>query len=261
MPSFSPDRCLAGICVVFIDGILIRGRAIIGAIGIGGDGVKHLLGVAEGATENETVVADLIVDLRERGLTAQDGLLFVLDGAKALRSAVRRVFGERALVHRCQVHKSRNVADYLPPEEREFAIRKMEAAWRDEDAARGELTLKALARSIDKAHPGAGGSLREGLHETLTISRLGLAPHEALWRTLRSTNPIEQAFSVCTTTHGNVKHWQSGDQALRWVAAGLSHASKGWRRIRGYRQMPLLIAALKRHVQSIDQEAADRVAA
>lgn len=251
----------AGICVVFIDGVPIKGRMIIGAIGIDQDGIKHLLGIAEGATENETVVADLIADLRDRGLSARDGLLFVLDGAKALRAAVRRVFGERALVQRCQVHKSRNLAGYLPQEEREFAIRKLEAAWRDEDAVRGEQTLAALARSLDKAHPGAGASLREGLAETFTISRLGLTSQEALWRTLRSTNPIEQAFSVCRTVHGNVKHWQSGDQAMRWVAAGLTQASTGWRRIRGYRQMPLLVAALKRHVQSIDQEVADRVAA
>jgi putative transposase len=139
--------------------------------------------------------------------------------------------------------------------------RKLEAAWRNPDADRAERSLLALARSLEKAHPGAAASLREGLRETLTITRLGLAPHEALWRTLRSTNPVEQAFSVCRSEARNVKRWQSGEQALRWVAAGLEQASTGWRRLRGYRSMPVLLAGLKRHVNAIDQEVADRLAA
>jgi len=251
----------AGIRVVFVDALEIKGRAIVGALGVDETGAKHLLGIAEGATENATLVTGLIADLVERGLTAEAGLLFVIDGAKALRAAIRRCFGERALVQRCQVHKARNVAEHLPEAERPFLRRKLEAAWRQPDADHAERSLIALARSLERAHPGAARSLREGLHETLTITRLGLASHDALWRTLRSTNPVEQAFSVCRTEARNVKRWQSGEQALRWVAAGLEQASAGWRRLRGHRSMPLLLAGLKRHVNEIDQEVADRLAA
>jgi len=251
----------AGIRVLFIDCIEIKGRAIVAALGVDVTGAKHLLGIGEGATENARLVTSLIEDLVQRGLCAEEGLLFVIDGAKALRSAIRRCFGERALVHRCQVHKARNVTDHLPERERPFVRRKLEAAWRDPDARAAERSLGALARSLEAAHPGAAASLREGLSETLTVTRLGLAPHEALWRTLRSTNPVEQAFSVCRTEARNVKRWQSGDQALRWVAAGLQQASSGWRRLRGHRSMPILLAGLKRHVDAIDQEVAGRLAA
>jgi putative transposase len=250
-----------GIRVVFIDCVQIKGRAIVGALGVDADGRKHLLGIREGATENARLVTALIEDLVERGLCAEDGLLFVIDGAKALRSAIRRCFGERALVHRCHVHKARNVADDLPRSEHAWVARKLLAAWRDPDPVRAERSLAALARALEKAHPGAAASVREGLHETLTITRLGLTAHDALWRTLRSTNPAEQMFSVCRTEQRNVKRWQSGDQALRWVAAGLEQASTGWRRLRGHRSMPVLLAGLKRHVNQIDQEEADRIAA
>jgi putative transposase len=251
----------AGIRVVFIDGLEIKGRAIVGALGVDEGGRKHLLGIAEGATENATLVTGLIADLVERGLSAEAGLLFVIDGAKALRAAIRRCFGERALVQRCQVHKARNVAEHLPEAERPFLRRKLEAAWRQPDADQAERSLAALARSLERAHPGAAKSLREGLQETLTITRLGLASHDALWRTLRSTNPVEQAFSICRTEARNVKRWQSGEQALRWVAAGLEQASAGWRRLRGHGSMPVLLAGLKRHVNEIDHEVADRLAA
>jgi transposase-like protein len=250
-----------GIAVVFVDGLEIKGRAIVAALGIDRSGAKHLLGIAEGATENATLVTGLIEDLVERGLSAGEGLLFVIDGAKALRAAIRRCFADRALVHRCQVHKARNVTEHLPEAERPFLRRKIEAAWRDPDADRAERTLTALARSIERAHPGAARSLREGLHETLTITRLGLTSHDALWRTLRSTNPVEQAFSICRTEARNVKRWQSGEQALRWVAAGLAQASTGWRRLRGHRSMPVLLAGLKRHVDELEREVADRAAA
>jgi transposase-like protein len=251
----------AGIRVVFVDALEIKGRAIVAALGVDATGAKHLLGIAEGATENARLVTGLIEDLVERGLCAEGGLLFVIDGAKALRTAIRRCFGERALVQRCQVHKARNVTDHLPERERPLVRRKLEAAWRNPDAEAAERSLAALARSLDPAHPGAAASLREGLSETLTVTRLGLAPHEALWRTLRSTNPVEQAFSVCRVEARNVKRWQSGEQALRWVAAGLQQASTGWRRLRGHRSMPVLQAGLTRHVNVIDQEVADRLAA
>jgi putative transposase len=250
-----------GIRVVFVDALGVKGRAIVAALGVDESGAKHLLGIGEGATENTTLVTGLIADLVERGLSADRGLLFVIDGAKALRAAIRRCFGERALVHRCQVHKARNVTERLPEAERPFLRRKLEAAWRNPDAGAAERSLLALARSLEKAHPGAAKSLREGLHETLTITRLGLATHDALWRTLRSTNPVEQAFSVCRTEARNVKRWQSGEQALRWVAAGLERASTGWRRLRGHRSMPILLAGLTRHVNEIDREVADRLAA
>ena len=252
----------AGIRVVFVDALEIKGRAIVGALGVDEGGSKHLLGLAEGATENATLVTGLIADLVERGLQADDGLLFVIDGAKALRAAIRRCFGERALIQRCQVHKARNVTEHLPESERPFLRRKLEAAWRQPDAEAAERALTALARALERSHPGAAKSLREGLPETLTVTRLGLTSHDALWRTLRSTNPVEQSFSVCRVEARNVKRWSSGEQALRWVAAGLEQASRGWRKLRGHRSMPILLAGLKRHVVSIDQEvSADRLAA
>jgi transposase-like protein len=251
-----------GICVVFIDAIHIKGCSIVGALGVDEGGQKHLLGMAEGATENATLVTDLIEDLVERGLSAEHGLLFVIDGAKALRAAITRCFGARAAVQRCQVHKARNIAEHLPRDQHAFIARKLVAAWRDPDPEAAERSLTALARSLEKAHPGAAKSLREGLAETLTITRLGLAGHDALWRTLRSTNPVEQSFGVCRREARNVKRWQSGEQALRWTAAGLEQAAKGWRRLRGHRSMPLLLAGLKRHIDAIDQEVnAHRVAA
>jgi transposase-like protein len=250
-----------GVRIVFVDAVEIKGRSIVGALGVDKSGAKHLLGIREGATENARLVTALIEELIERGLSAEKGLLCVIDGAKALRAAIRRCFGERALVQRCQVHKARNIAEELPQSERAWVARKLQAAWRDPDPERAARSLAALARSLEKAHPGAASSVREGLAETLTITRLGLAPHEALWRTLRSTNPAEQMFSVCRGGQRNVKRWSSGEQALRWVAAGLTQATKGWRRLRGHRSMPVLLAGLKRHVNGIDREVPDRVAA
>lgn len=252
----------AGIRVVFVDAIQIKGRSIVGALGVDESGRKHLLGLAEGATENATLITGLIEDLVERGLSADEGLLFVIDGAKALRAAIARCFGQRALVQRCQVHKARNIAEHLPRDQHAFIARKLLAAWREPDPEAAKRSLAALARSLERAHPGAAKSLREGLAETLTITRLGLCGHDALWRTLRSTNPVEQSFGVCRREARNVKRWQSGEQALRWTAAGLQQAAKGWRRLRGHRSMPALLAGLKRHLDRIDQEVnADRVAA
>lgn len=253
----------AGIRVLFIDGVSFGEQTMVGAIGVDLDGHKHLLGIAEGATENTSVVTALVAGLVERGLSADHGLLVVIDGAKALRRAIRDCFGDRAVVQRCQVHKLRNVTEKLPERERAFAKRKLLEAWRDPDPDRAVRSLKAFAATLDKTHPGAASSLREGLEETVAITRLGLVCSDALWRTLRSTNPIEQGFSGCRSGHRNVKRWRDGRQAMRWCAAGLEQTAKGWRRVRGYRSMTLLDAALRRHVQLLDptQEAAVTVAA
>lgn len=249
--------------VVMIDGVGFGSHTIIGAIGIDQAGTKHLLGICEGATENSIVVTGLLESLQERGLSAEHGLLVVIDGAKALRKAIRDCFGERAVVHRCHVHKQRNVLAHLPKPQHPFARRKLLEAWRDPDPDRAIRSLNAYATALEKTHPGAAASLREGLEETVTISRLGLVASDALWRTLRSTNPIEQSFSGCRANHRNVKRWQGGRHAMRWCAAGLQETSNGWRRVRGHRTLPLLDAALRHHVQLLDPapEAANTIAA
>ena len=253
----------AAIRIIYIDGVTFGASTMIGAIGVDEAGYKHLLGIAEGATETTSVVTSLISGLKERGLTAEHGLLVVLDGAKALRKAVRDCFGDAALVQRCHVHKLRNVLDKLPERERSFAKRKITDAWRDVDADRAIATLKAFANTLTKTHPGAAESLREGLEETVTITRLGLVSSDALWRTIRSTNPIEQSYSACRTHHRNVKRWQDGRHAMRWCAAGLEQAAQTWRRVRGYKQIPILDAALRRHIQQLQppQEAPVTIAA
>ena len=172
------------------------------ALGIGIDGTKHPLGLVEGSTENATLVTELIVDLRERGLDVTKPILAVIDGSKALRRAILDVF-DHAVIHRCQLHKVRNVESKLPDALASTVASKMRAAYRNVDSLAAEADLEALARQLTKAHPGAAASLREGLAETLTVSRLGVPP--TLARTLRSTNAIESMIEICRDHSTNVK--------------------------------------------------------
>lgn len=205
-------------------------------------GRKHILGLREGATENAAVVRGLLSDLVNRGFKTEEGILVVMDGAKALRAAVRQVFGNQAQVQRCQVHKKRNVLEHLPERERSWVGHKLHKAWQEADY--NKTALRSLADSLEKQYPGAASSLREGLEETLTLTRLGLP--ETLKRTLRSTNAIESTFDKVRVASRNVKRWRNGEQVLRWSAAGLLEAEKGFRRIKGYRELPLLEEALRR---------------
>jgi hypothetical protein len=238
---------LSGLDIValMIDGVHFAGHLCVVALGVGIDGTKHPLGVVEGDTENTTVVKDLLADLRDRGLDVTRPVLVVIDGAKALTAAVNAVF-DHPVIQRCQLHKIRNVEARLPKTLAATVARKMRAAYHDPDPLQAEATLEALARSLDKAHPGAARSLREGLAETLTISRLGVPP--TLARTLRSTNAIESMIEICRDHSTNVKRWRDGQMALRWCAAGMSEAAKQFRRVNGRLHLLALRRALQTHV-------------
>jgi putative transposase len=203
------------------------------------------LALVEGDTENTTVVTDLLVGLRERGLDTTRPILVVIDGAKALRAAVTRVFDD-PVIARCQLHKLRNVADRLPDKLASTVAKRMRRAYHADSALAAEAQLEALAKELDRTHPSAAASLREGLTETLIVLRLGVAP--TLARTLRSTNTIESMISIARTHSRNVKHWQSGNMALRWCAAGMAEAGKQFRRVNGYLHLPTLRRSLDEHV-------------
>jgi putative transposase len=240
--------------VLMLDGITVAEHTCVVALGIDASGTKHPLGLWEGATENKAVCSRALADLQARGLTADAGLLVVIDGSKALRAAVGDAFGERATVQRCRVHKMRNVLGHLPEAEQAWVRRKLHQAWELGDAGVAEHRLRELARSLEPGRRGAAASLREGLAETLTITRLGLGVDSALGRTLRSTNPIESMLSISRERARNVKRWRSGEMVLRWIAAGMLDAERSFHRVRGHRALPMLRAALRRHVQRIDGE-------
>jgi len=212
------------------------------AIGIDREGKKHVLGLREGATENATVVRQLLEDLAARGVDFTRPRLYVLDGAKALHAAVSKVAGAAALVQRCQLHKKRNVLDHLPPQYHANVLRQMNAAYamRDYEAARQ--ALERLLRELMHLNPSAARSLEEGLEETLTVHRLGLP--ESLRRSLSSTNIIESVFSGVEDHCRRVKRWRAGDHLQRWVASALLKVESRFRRIRGYKEMPALLSAL-----------------
>ena len=230
---------------IMIDGVHFADHLCVVALGIGIDGVKHPLAVVEGSTENTTLVRGLLVGLRDRGLDVTKPILAVLDGAKALSAAVREVF-DHPVIGRCQLHKIRNVQDHLPEKLRSLVGKRMRQAYHADSALTAQALLEALAAELDKTHPGAAASLREGMAETLTVLRLGVPP--TLARTLRSTNAVESMISICRDHARNVKHWRDGQMALRWCAAGLVEASKQFRRVNGHLHLPALRAALHRHV-------------
>jgi transposase-like protein len=229
---------------VMVDGVGFADHLCVVALGIGIDGTKHPLALVDGSTENASLVRDLLVGLRERGLDVTRPILAVLDGSKALSKAVREVF-DQPVIQRCQEHKIRNVRDRLPEKLRSLVQARMRQAYHADSALAAEAKLTALAKELDKTHPGAAASLREGLQETLTVLRLGVPP--TLARTLRSTNPIESMISICRTHSTNVKRWRDGQMALRWCAAGMVEAAGQFRRVNGHLHLPKLRDALERH--------------
>jgi putative transposase len=241
------DLSALDLVCLMVDGVHFGEHCCVVALGIGIDGTKHPLALVEGSTENATLVTDLLVGLRERGLDVTRPILCVIDGAKALRRAVLDVF-DHPVIARCQLHKLRNVRDKLPERLRGPVERRMRAAYHAASALDAEAQLAALARELDKTHPGAAASLREGLVETLTVLRLGVPP--TLARTLRSTNAIESMLSICREHAGNVKRWRDGTMALRWCAAGMVEAGKQFRRVNGYLHLPALRAALEAEVSA-----------
>ena len=237
--------------VVMIDGIHFRERVILVALGIDAKGEKHVLGLREGSTESTRVVRSLLSDLVERGLDADRARLWVIDGGKALRRAIAECFGAMALVQRCQEHKRRNVLEHLPEELHAGVGRALRDAWDGANAALAKKRLQRLAASLEAKHPGAAASLREGLDETLTVQGLGITG--ALYRTLRTTNPIENLNGSIGHYTRNVKRWKDGAMTLRWVASALTDASGRFRKLRGHRDMKTLMAALAARVATTDK--------
>jgi transposase-like protein len=242
---------------LMVDGVKVAEHCCVVALGITGDGTKVPLGLAEGATENATVVRDLLAGLRERGLEVTRPILVVIDGAKALRRAVADVF-DHPVVQRCQLHKLRNVTDRLPDAVASTVAKRMRRAYHHTDPLIAQAELEALARELDRSHPGAASSLREGLTETLTISRLGVPP--TLARTLRSTNSIESMISICRDHAANVKRWRDGQMVLRWVAAGMGEAAKQFRRVNGHLHLPALRTALDATIATVTPTKEDAAA-
>jgi putative transposase len=230
--------------IVFLDGFGLGEHLMVGALGVTADGTKVPLGVVEGSTENAAVCTRLVADLADRGLDAARGLLFVVDGGKALDKAIRAVFGAKALIQRCRRHKERNILDHLPEHERPLIQRKLRAAWANPDPKAARAELEALARALEKKRPGAAGSLREGLDATLTVTRLGITG--SLLKTIDSTNPVESMIEIVRDHSHRVKRWSSGEMALRWAAAGMLAAECQFRRVKGFRELPQLAAALER---------------
>ena len=230
--------------VVFLDGFGMGEHLLVGALGVTADGTKVPLGVVEGTTENKAVCTRLVADLADRGLDATSGILFVVDGGKALERAIRTVFGAKALIQRCRQHKERNILDHLPEAERPLVQRRLRAAWALTDADQATAELTQLARSLDRQRPGAAASLREGLELTLTVTRLGVGGK--LLQTVESTNPVESMIEIIRDHAGRVKRWSSGEMALRWAAAGMLAAQGQFRRVKGYQELPQLAVALER---------------
>jgi putative transposase len=233
------------LAVMMLDGLQIAERTHVVALGITTDGVKIPLGLWEGSTENATLARTLLADLVDRGLDPEQAILFVIDGAKALRHAIRDVFGEHALVHRCHRHKERNVCDLLPERNRDQVRARIRAAWSLTDPLLAEQRLQLLASELDRTWPDAAGSLREGFQDTLTLMRLGITGKLAA--TLCSTNPCESMIEIVRYTQRNVKRWQDGDMRKRWTAAGMLAAEQQFRRIIGYRDLAKLVIAIERH--------------
>jgi transposase-like protein len=239
------------LAVMMLDGLEIADRTHVVALAITTDGVKIPLGLWEGSTENATLARTLLADLVDRGLDSEQAILFVIDGGKALRRAIKDVFGEHALVHRCHRHKERNVCDLLPERDRDTVRARIRVAWSLTDPELAHQRLELLASELDRSWPDAAGSLREGMADTLTLMRLGIGGQLA--KTLCSTNPCESMIEIVRYTQRNVKHWKDGDMRKRWTAAGMLVAEQQFRRIIGYRDLATLVIAIERHhIRTID---------
>jgi putative transposase len=236
------------LCALLIDATPFAGQQMVAALGIGQDGRKTILGIRQGATENATVVGELLGDLMNRGLDYTQLRLYILDGGKALHAAVKKYAGESAPIQRCQVHKRRNVLDHLTDEQKPLVAKTLNAAYALEDYAAAKQALNTLHRELMDLNPSAARSLAEGLEETLTVHRLHIPPQ--LRKTLASTNVIESAFSIVERVCANVKRWHAGDQRERWVGSGLLVAEKQFRRVQGHKQIPILLRELETLVPS-----------
>ena len=248
------ERDLSGLDLVaiFIDGIEFKGHLLVVALGLDKGGRKHVMGLRQGATENATVCVSLIEDMARRGLPTGRDYLFVLDGSKALRSAVAKTFGADVTVQRCQQHKRRNVLKHLPERHQRSVDARISAACKMTDYDEARKSLDLTVSYLQRLNPDAAASLKEGLEETLTVHKLGIMG--LLRKTLSTTNPLESCFSGVRFSTGRVKRWQGDDMVQRWAVAALLRAEKKFRRARGYKDISKLIAALKQ--KSIDRKEA-----
>jgi putative transposase len=231
---------------IFLDGVEYAGETMLVALGITEIGEKKVLGLRQGASENAAVCTALLEELRERGLDTAQPILAVIDGSKALAAAVKRVWGEKAVVQRCQIHKRRNIEAHLPEKHHDELRRLWNVAWHETDEERAKKQLLTTVRWLERLSPDAASSLREGMEETLTVVKLGLP--EALRKTLATTNPIESALSITRTVTGRVTRWRDGDMRLRWCTAGLLRAEEKFRRIKGFRHLSELARVLQHQV-------------
>ncbi len=245
----SRDLSALSVAALMVDGVVFADQCCVVALAICADGTKVPVGLWLGDTENTTVVTHLLADLVDRGLSAAGGVLVVIDGAKALVRAVHKVFGDHALIQRCTLHKRRNVADHLPESERGWVDQRLARAFNHADPDAGLRQARDLARQLEVRWPDAAASLREGLEDMFTVRRLGVG--DRLAKTLMSTNPIESMISVGKTTTRNVKRWRDGTMIKRWMAAGMLNAERSFRRVKGCKDMPTLVAALARHVETV----------
>jgi len=239
------------LATIMIDGLAFGDeRVVLIALGVDRNSKKHILGIHEGATENAAACGALLDDIMARGVAANRSRLFVVDGSKALVKAIRDRFGARALIQRCQVHKKRNVREHLPEYMRSSVSATMTQAYQTRDVVRATKLLENLARSLDADHPSAAASVREGLAETLTVIRLQLP--QQLCRVFSSTNAIENLNSTARNICQRVKRWRTGEMILRWTCAAMREAEKKFRRVQGYKAMPVLFAALQQNDERID---------
>jgi len=253
------DLSSLDLLVIQIDGVHIaEDLTLLAAIGIDGDGVKHPLGLIEGATENAAVVQALLDNLIERGLDANVCRLFIVDGSKALTKAIRKTFGRHTPIQRCQIHKARNILERLPKHLHASVRAALRQAWEMEDAEKAERLIRNLARRLEQAAPGVSASILEGLDEMLTVIRLGLP--QSLRRSLACTNIIENMMGTIRRVCRNVKRWRDASMALRWTAAAMQEAAKGFRRLKAHKQLPRLRAALSAHQAAHRQPALEPTA-
>ena len=239
---------------VFIDGIAFAGEMMVAAMGVSTDGSKRVLGIRQGETENAELVTSLLTDLRDRGVRTDQPTLFCLDGSKALRAGVTRVFGDNAIVQRCQIHKRRNVEGHTPKRHHDELRSRLKGAWSQSNYETAKTQMNDTVAWLRTINRDAANSLLEGLEETLTVIRLGLTGD--LRRFFATTNAIESMFSRCRDITHRVKRWRDGDMRHRWCVSGLLRAEEGFRRIRGFKNLSRLIDAMKK--LTVDNQTSSR---
>lgn len=244
--------------VVYIDGKAIGGEMIIIAIGVAITGEKQVLGFRQGSTENKSVVSGLLTDLKERGLNGEEGLLFLLDGSKALKSAVVEHYEGQCFIQRCRVHKKRNVLDHVPKGQQMMINQLLSAAYKERNIDQARLKLNSLITKLEKYNPDAAGSLKEGLEESLTVLKFNLP--EKLTKSLLTTNAIESMLSVASNLMKRVKRWRGGDMRKRWIGAGLLRAEQRCKKLRGYKHLRELSKSIKYELEKIQFDKQEEIA-